>query len=98
MIWAASVAAPSFNVTKAQGVSPHCGSGRATTINELTRMMIESSRQRLEPLMAPADWTAGSCRVGQTDKIQRLLGWTPRVPLQEGLARTYAWLLESSKG
>jgi nucleoside-diphosphate-sugar epimerase len=29
------------------------------------------------------------------DRIRRVLGWAPRVPLDEGLRRTQRWLSES---
>jgi UDP-glucose 4-epimerase len=68
------------------------GSGVATSINDLTRQMIEVSGQRCEPTRGPADWTQGTSRAGENGKIRRLLEWAPSVPLREGLARTYQWL------
>lgn len=68
------------------------GSAQATTIDELTRVMTEVSGRSIAAVHGPADWTAGTCRVGDTSRIRERLGWAPRVPLREGLARTYAWL------
>ena len=68
------------------------GSGDTTTINALTRAMIDVSGAAVAPTFAPPDVTAGSSRVGDTARVRELLGWCPRVDLREGLARTYAWL------
>jgi UDP-glucose 4-epimerase len=69
------------------------GSGIPTTIDELTRLMIEVSGQAVAPVRGPADWTQGSSRVGDNRKILELLGWTPETTLREGLERTYRSLL-----
>lgn len=70
------------------------GSSQATSIVDLTKTMIDVSGQRATPVFGPADWTQGSCRVGDTAKIRARLGWQPKVDLREGLSRTYAWLCE----
>ena len=68
------------------------GSGDATTINALTRAMIDVAGTKATPVYGPADWTAGSARVGDTTKARRLLGWQPTVSLHEGLRRTFEWV------
>jgi UDP-glucose 4-epimerase len=68
------------------------GSGTATTINALVAMMQRVAGTALPVRYEPADWTAGSRRVGDIDRARRLLGWTPRVSLDQGLARTYRWI------
>jgi UDP-glucose 4-epimerase len=66
------------------------GSGEPTTIAELTRRMVDVAGGSFEH--DAADWTAGSFRVGDCRRIQSALGWKPKVTLDEGLARTLAWL------
>jgi UDP-glucose 4-epimerase len=68
------------------------GSGEPTSINALTRTMLDVTGSSAAPVHGPADWTAGSSRVGDTAKARRLLGWRPTVSLREGLARTYDWV------
>ena len=34
-------------------------------------------------------------RINPTGKAERLLGWRPRVPLDEGMRRSEAWLREA---
>jgi UDP-glucose 4-epimerase len=69
------------------------GSGEATTINVLTRTMLEVAGQAVTPVHGAADWTAGTARVADPAKARRLLdGWRPAVSLRDGLARTYEWV------
>jgi len=67
------------------------GSGVATNIVELTKAMIAVSGSSLAPIYDAADWTAGSRRVGDNDKICGL-GWSPKTSLHDGLSRTWTWL------
>jgi UDP-glucose 4-epimerase len=66
------------------------GSGVATTIADLTARMCALTGG--SAVHGPADWTAGSSRVGRTERIQAALDWQPRIGLDEGLARTLGWL------
>ena len=69
------------------------GSGDATTINELTRAMLDVAGGAAAPVHGHADWTAGSSRVGDIAKARSHLdGWEPKISLREGLARTYDWI------
>jgi UDP-glucose 4-epimerase len=68
------------------------GSGDATTINALTRTMLDVAGSAAAPVYGPADWTAGSSRVADAAKARALLSWRPAVSLREGLARTYEWV------
>jgi UDP-glucose 4-epimerase len=66
------------------------GSGVATPVAELTARMVALAGG--SSVHDAADWTAGSCRVGRIERIQAALDWQPRIGLDEGLARTLAWL------
>jgi UDP-glucose 4-epimerase len=79
------------------GALLNVGSGIATSINELTRVMIDVSGSRIAPVQGPADWTAGSSRVGDNTLIGKLLDWRPKVSLRDGLQQTYAWMSERSR-
>ena len=74
------------------------GSGVPTTVDALVDLMRSVAGRDVAKEYGPADWTAGSSRVGDIDKIRRLLGWAPRTALREGLARTYAWLAAQRGG
>jgi UDP-glucose 4-epimerase len=67
-------------------------SGRAMTVNELTRLMLVASGSGLEPVGGPADWTAGTVRVGSPRLAHERLGWTATTPIEDGLARVWSWL------
>lgn len=69
------------------------GSGQSTKIKDLTKIMISvSDHKKISPTRAPADWTAGTARFSNTQKMKRVLKWQPRISLHEGLARTFEWL------
>lgn len=70
------------------------GSGHPTTVNALVDLMGAVAARPLPKRYEPADWTAGSARVGDVSKARRLLGWTPRTALADGLARTFQWIAE----
>jgi nucleoside-diphosphate-sugar epimerase len=61
-------------------------------VNELTDALVAASGRASEKVHGPADWTAGSCRVGDVRKAGTLLGWTARTTLADGVARTFDWV------
>jgi UDP-glucose 4-epimerase len=67
-------------------------SGTATPVRTLVETMLRVAGNDAPPVHGPPDWTAGSCRTGSPARIQAALGWRARVPLEEGLARTYRWM------
>ncbi|MCW5893237.1 MAG: NAD-dependent epimerase/dehydratase family protein [bacterium] len=77
------------------GALLNVASGVAVRVAELTAAMCTAAGSALAPVHEPPDWTAGSCRAGTNARIRAALDWTPRVPLAEGLARTWAWMREA---
>lgn len=69
--------------------------GRSSSINELTAMMLHAAGAELEPTFGPTDWTAGSRRVGSPELAARELGWRATTSLADGLERVWRWLSES---
>jgi nucleoside-diphosphate-sugar epimerase len=47
-----------------------------------------------ELVFTPIDWADVELRIPNVDKARELLGWEPRVELDDGLARTIAWYRE----
>jgi UDP-glucose 4-epimerase len=81
---------------KHDGWTYNVASGEGMTVNELTRTMLDVSGARLEPVDGPADWTAGTVRVGSPELAERRLEWRSTTPMHEGLARVWQWLEDSS--
>ncbi|MCL4820993.1 MAG: NAD-dependent epimerase/dehydratase family protein [Vicinamibacteria bacterium] len=75
------------------GSTLNVASGRGLEIGELTRAMIEvAGRPDLEPEPAPADWTAGTRRVGDPERAAAELGFRVTTPLETGLRETWDWV------
>ncbi len=85
------LAAPEHN-----GLTCNLGSGIATSVNDLTQRMMTVSGVQREPVIAPADHTAGTRRVGNVKLAEQVLGWTADTSLDDGLAAVWAWM-ESTK-
>ena len=81
-------------VNEGGGEIVNLGSGIGTSINELFEVLKESTGYEQEAVY-------GSAKQGEVfrifitkEKAQRVLGWEPRVPLEEGLERTVAYFRE----
>jgi CDP-paratose 2-epimerase len=73
------------------------GGGPANTLSllELVGLLERALGRRLDPPFA--DWRPGDQRVFVADvrKAGRLLGWSPKVPTAEGVARLLDWVREN---
>lgn len=70
------------------------GSERLVTINELATMIIEISGKviSLEHDLSAPQGVRG--RNADITLARKILGWEPKVSLEEGIAKTYRWILE----
>ncbi|HEY7409151.1 MAG TPA: NAD-dependent epimerase/dehydratase family protein [Vicinamibacteria bacterium] len=68
------------------------GTGRAVRVRALLATMSEIAGSRADPVPLPADETHGTFRVADTQAAERGLGFRARVPLEDGLRRTWEWL------
>ena len=66
--------------------------GNGIRVIDLIGQMQEVASTKHVPVFAPADVTQGSSRVGNSDKMNSSLGFTPTTPLLTGLQRTFEWL------
>jgi nucleoside-diphosphate-sugar epimerase len=70
------------------------GSDRAVTIEELARIIIEISGKDIKIEYDPTKPQGVRGRNADLTLARRVLGWSPRIPLEEGLRRTYFWAKE----
>lgn len=73
------------------------GTGRGTTVNELFRMLKELTGYRRDPVYAPP--RKGDVRKSVLDcrKAKEILGWEPKVSLEEGLAMTVEYFRKAAE-
>ncbi len=80
------------------GKTINVASGHGVTVNELTAAMIAASGSAVTPRAEPADWTAGSRRVGDPSLAAGELAWKAETPLAAGLARCWDFTRRVSGG
>ncbi|MFI5279644.1 MAG: NAD-dependent epimerase/dehydratase family protein [Gemmatimonadales bacterium] len=72
------------------------GTASMTSVTELARAMMRAAHVDVKIEHAPAragELLESSVRI---EKAARVLGWKPEVGLAEGLARTFAWIVEDA--
>jgi nucleoside-diphosphate-sugar epimerase len=81
---------------RAVGQTLNVGSGRAISMGELAELILRITGKRAELVSDEARVRPGASEVmmllASCRKAAELVGYAPRVPLEEGLARTYAYI------
>jgi UDP-glucose 4-epimerase len=75
----------------ASGECYNVGTGRGTTIKELTELLLRLSDSRLQVQYEPAGVTFVTNRIGSTEKAERELGFKAVVGLEEGMLSLIEW-------
>ncbi len=71
------------------------GTGRETSVNDLARILTVAAGSGAGIRHAPA--RPGEVRRSSLDASRlRSLGWAPRIPVEDGLPRTYRWIAEAA--
>ena len=73
------------------------GSDRLVTVDQLANMIIQISGKKirkLHDLSAPQGVRGRNADISLAKKV---IGWEPRVSLEEGLSRTYAWIVSKCR-
>ena len=73
------------------------GTDRMVTVRQLAEMIIGISGKKLSLRFDPSKPQGVRGRNSDNARLRQVLGWEPRVPLEEGLAKTYRWVLEQSR-
>ena len=73
------------------------GSGRGVSLNELVGLLEQASGQRAEVAYTPARKTDVPRIVLDVSRIQAHLGWSPRISMEQGLRRTWDWIVASEE-
>ena len=69
------------------------GTGRATSVLELARLLGDAYEARVEPVL-PGEFRPADCRHLRADAARlRALGWAPTVTVAEGVRRYAEWIL-----
>lgn len=78
---------------KANGEIINAGLGRDISINDLAKLIVgdETRIQHVEHIHPQSEIQKLLCNY---EKAKKLLGWEPKVTLEEGIARTEAWIKE----
>lgn len=69
------------------------GSDRLITINDLAKLIIEVSGKDIEPVYVPGPIGVNG-RNADLTLCRKKLGWEPKISLEEGIRRTYEWVLK----
>jgi len=74
------------------------GMGIATTINELTRLILELTNSEMKPEYEPQGQTFVTRRIGSSQKAEKELDFKPEVELREGLKKLIEWRNNAIQG
>jgi UDP-glucose 4-epimerase len=77
---------------RGSGLLCNVGTGRATSINRLHRVMSASAGSGQAPLYAPARVSERRRSAVDASRAGLHLGWRPWTPLEDGVAATLEWL------
>jgi nucleoside-diphosphate-sugar epimerase len=67
------------------------GSDKPTPIRVLAEKIVEISGKSIEVKYDPSKPVGPLSRTADITKARKVLGWSPKVSLEEGLRKTYAW-------
>ncbi len=68
------------------------GSEEAVSIRDLAFMLVEMSGKDLKPEFDLSKPEGDRGRIADCSKARQVLGWQPKVKIQEGLKNTYQWI------
>lgn len=72
--------------------------GLGLSVKALVEKIVEISGKAIEPLYDPSKPVGPLSRTADVGRAKSLLGWEPRVSLDEGLRQTFRWVETKLKG
>lgn len=92
-VYVRDVARANVQALKSDATDLFCnvGTGKGTTIAELTDLLLEVTGSDLEPEHREADREFVTNRIGSVEAAREELGFEAEVPLEEGLRRLVEW-------
>lgn len=75
------------STSKITGQAFNCGSGTNTPINTLMKMIADIMGEEIKPIHTPSVFEPNQT-LADISKAKELLGWEPKISLEEGLRRT----------
>ncbi len=81
------------------GEAVNLATGRATTNLEVAKMIKSLTNSKSKIIFVDYPRAFGGIRhqIGSYEKAERLIGWRPKISLEEGLKKTLKWLTEISR-
>jgi GDP-D-mannose 3',5'-epimerase len=73
------------------------GNENNTTINEIIEKLLQISNKKINPIYQLNELVGDKSRCADITKAKKLLGWTPKINLYDGLKDTYNWIKNDSK-
>lgn len=74
------------------------GPSHCTSIKTIAEKIIEISGKEIIPFYDTSKPEGDKARCADHSKAKEILGWQPKVPLEEGLRESYQWIKEQIKG
>ena len=68
------------------------GSEQPTSVRDLAETVVKISEKNIKIYFDESKPEGDRGRIGICERARNILGWKPQVSLDEGLARTYAWI------
>lgn len=87
---------PDFASIKGEAIN--VGTSKAITVNDIAQSILKIMQKENYPIEYISDRPGQvDCHIAGTEKAKELLGWSPSISLEEGLADTLKWYLENEE-
>ena len=74
------------------------GPSFCTSVKEITEKIVEISGKEITPFYDKTKPEGDKARCADYTKAKEILGWEPKVSLEDGLRESYSWIEKQIKG